>query len=184
MPPWIERVVQRVAPLANWEDLKLSDEALATMKRILADMHQRIDDARSRNGSKPKSKPRSGVVAVFNGPQGSHKITAAEVLAKELKMNLFRIDLSLVVSPTLEETERIMKRIIDGAEDAGGLLFFDQAELLFERDENGGDVDKGIGYLVKRAGRYEDLAVIAVPDKDQMDLVHLRKLHNVVDFVA
>ncbi|MEX0790850.1 MAG: AAA family ATPase [Actinomycetota bacterium] len=184
MPPWIERVVQRVAPLANWEDLKLSDEALATMKRIVADMQERIDDSRSKNGSKSKGKPRSGVVAVFNGPQGPHKITAAEVLAKELKMNLFRIDLSLVVSPTLEETERIMKRIIDGAEEAGGLLFFDQAELLFERDENGGDVDKGIGYLVKRAGRYEDLGVIAVPDKDQMDLVHLRKLHNVVDFEA
>lgn len=182
MPPWIERVVQRVAPLANWEDLKLSEEDLATMKRILADMQQRIDDSRSRNGSNSKGKSRNGVVAVFNGPQGPHKITAAEVLAKELKMNLFRIDLSLVVSPTLEETERIMKRIIDGAEETGGLLFFDQAELLFLRDETGSDIDKGIGYLVKRAGRYTDLAVIAVPDKDQMDLVHLRKLHNVVDF--
>jgi SpoVK/Ycf46/Vps4 family AAA+-type ATPase len=182
MPPWIERVVQRVAPLANWEDLKLSDEAVATMKRVLGDMQERVDDARGKNGSKTKGKPRTGVVAVFNGPQGPRKITAAEVLAKELKMNLFRIDLSLVVSPTLEETERIMKRIIDGAEDAGGVLFFDQAELLFERDEAGADIDKGIGYLVKRAGRYEDLAIIAVPDKGQMDLVHLRKLHNVVDF--
>lgn len=184
MPPWIERVVQRVAPLANWEDLELSDESLATMKRALADMQERIDDARSKNGSKTKGKPRTGVVAVFNGPQGPHKITAAEVLAKELKMNLYRIDLSLVVSPTLEETERIMKRIIDGAEEAGGALFFDQAELLFERDDDGADVDKGIGYLVKRAGRYEDLAIIAVADKDQMDLVHLRKLRNVVDFEA
>ncbi|HEU4866147.1 MAG TPA: AAA family ATPase [Actinomycetota bacterium] len=184
MPPWIERVVQRVAPLAGWEDLKLSDDALSTMKRIQADMQERIDDSRSKNGSKNKGKPRSGVVAVFNGPQSPHKITAAEVLAKELQMNLYRVDLSLVVSPTLEETERIMKRIIDGAETAGGVLFFDQAELLFERDEDGTDVDKGIGYLVKRAGRYEDLAVIAVPDKDQMDLVHLRKLHNVVDFGA
>jgi SpoVK/Ycf46/Vps4 family AAA+-type ATPase len=184
MPPWIERVVQRVAPLAGWEDLELSDDALATMRRVLADMQERVDDARSKNGSKTKGKPRAGVVAVFNGPQGPHKITAAEVLAKELKMNLFRIDLSLVVSPTLEETERIMKRIIDGAENAGGVLFFDQAELLFERDEDGADIDKGIGYLVKRAGRYGDLALIAVPDKDQMDLVHLRKLHNVVDFQA
>lgn len=184
MPPWIERVVQRVAPLAGWEDLKLSEESLATMKRISADMQARINDRRSQNGSKNKGKPRSGVVAIFNGPPGPAKISAAEVLAKELKMNLFRIDLSLVVSPTLEETERIMKRIIDGAEDAGGVLFFDQAELLFERDENGADIDKGIGYLVKRAGRYDDLAIIGVPDKDHMDLVHLRKLHNVVDFEA
>src|SRR5687767_7200409 len=99
MPPWIERVVQRVAPLAGWEDLKLSDEALATMKRIQADMQERIDDARSKNGSKNKGKPRTGVIAVFNGPQTPHKITAAEVLAKELQMNLYRIDLSLVVSP-------------------------------------------------------------------------------------
>ena len=182
MPPWIDRVVQRVAPLAGWEDLKLSDEALVTMKRIQADMQERIDDSRSKNGSKNKGKPRTGVIAVFNGPQSPQKITAAEVLAKELQMNLYRIDLSLVVSSTLEETERIMKRIIDSAEVAGGVVFFDQAEVLFERDEDGTDVDKGIGYLVKRAGRYEDVAVIAVPDKDQMDLVHLRKLHNVVDF--
>ncbi len=184
MPPWIERVVQRVAPLANWEDLNLSDESLATMKRILSDMQERLDDARSQNGSKNKGKPRAGVVTIFNGPPGPAKITAAEVLAKELKMNLFRIDLSLVVSTTLEETERIMKRIIDGAEEAGGVLFFDQAELLFERNEDGSDIDKGIGYLVKRAGRYDDVAIIGVPDKDRMDRVHLRKLHNVVNFDA
>jgi SpoVK/Ycf46/Vps4 family AAA+-type ATPase len=184
MPPWIERVVQKVAPLANWGDLKLSDESAGVLRRLVADMRERLDDARSRNGSKSKGKPRTGVVAIFNGPQGPHKITAAEVVAKELAMNLFRVDLSLVVSQTLEETERIMKRIIDGAELAGGVLFLDEADLLFERDAEGNDVDKGIGYLVKRAGRYEDVAIIAVTDKDQMDLVHLRKLRSVVDFTA
>ena len=181
MPPWIERVVQKVAPLANWEDLRLADEARATLRRIADDMQERIDDARGKNGSKSKGKPRAGVVALFNGPQGPHKITAAEVLAKELKMNLFRVDLSLVVSDSLEETERIMKRIIDGAEEAGGVLFFDEVDKTFARHD-GADVDLGIGYLVKRAGRYEDLAILAVTDKDQMDLVHLRKLRSVVDF--
>lgn len=181
MPPWIERVVQKVAPLANWEDLKLSDEPLVALRRISDDMQERIDDERGRNGSKSKGKPRAGVVALFTGTQGSHKITAAEVVAKELKMNLFRIDLSLVVSPSLEETERILKRIIDTGEQAGGVIFFDQADLMFAK-EDGADVDKGIAYLLKRAGRYEDLSILAVTDKDQMDLAHLRKLRNIVDF--
>ncbi len=179
MPPWIERVVQKVAPLATWEDLKLTEESEQVLRRLVADMQERLS---SRNGSKSKGKPRTGVVAIFNGPQGPHKITGAEVVAKELQMNLFRVDLSLVVSQTLEETERIMKRIIDGAELAGGVLFFDEADAVFERDADGNDVDKGIGYLVKRAGRYEDVAIIAVTDKDQMDLVHTRKLKAVVDF--
>lgn len=182
MPPWIERVVQRLAPLAGWEDLELGEDALATLRRIAGDMQERIDDARGRNGSKSKGKARTGVVALFNGPSGPAKVTAAEVLAGQLKMNLFRIDLKLVASPTLEETERIMKRIIDGAEEAGGVLFFDEADALFGRDGNGAEVDGGIGYLLKRAGRYEDLAIIAVTDKDQMDLVHLRKLRAIVDF--
>jgi SpoVK/Ycf46/Vps4 family AAA+-type ATPase len=184
MPPWIERVVQKVAPLAGWEDLRLPDESEQVLRRVIADMQERLEDARSRNGSKSKGKPRTGVVAVFNGPQGPHKITAAEVVAKQLRMNLFRVDLSLVVSPTLEETERIMKRILDGAELAGGVLFFDEADQLFDKDDEGNDVDKGMGYLVKRAGRYEDVSIIAVTDKDRMDLVHLRKLRAVVDFPA
>lgn len=184
MPPWIERVVQKIAPLAGWEDLSLSEEALAALHRIVDDMQGRAGDARGNNGSKSKGKPRSGVVAVFDGPPGPSKITAAEVVARQLKMNLFRVDLKLVVSDQLEETERILKRIIDGAEEAGGVLLFDEADVLFDRDEQGGDVDRGIGYLLKRAGRYGDLSIIAVSDRERMDLVHLRKLRAIVDFGA
>lgn len=184
MPPWIERVVQRIAPLAGWEDLSLNEEALAALRRIVDDMQERNGDAGENNGSKLKGKSRTGVVAVLAGPPGPSKITAAEVVARQLKMNLFRVDLKLVVSDQLEETERILKRIIDAAEEAGGVLFFDQGDVLFDRDEQGADVDRGIGYLLKRAGRYGGLSVIAVSNKERMDLVHLRKLHAIVDFGA
>lgn len=183
MPPWIERVVQRVAPLANWEDLSLPDESLEAMRRIVAEMKEQAADSRGKNGAKSKGKVRTGVATIFDGAPGPYKITAAEVLAKELQMNLYRVDMSMVIGSHLQETERILGRIIDGAEAAGGVLFFDEADALFGKDGTT-DVDKGIGYLVKRAIRYADLAIISVTDKSQMDLVHLRKLRPVVEFVG
>lgn len=184
MPPWIERVVQRIEPYGEWEQLGLPDETMSSLRRISDEMQERIDDARGKNGSKSKGRSRSGVVAAFTGANRQDKLRAAQVLAKELNLNLFRIDLALVVSDKVEETERTMGRILDGAEETGGVLFLDEADSLFGKDESGADVDKGIGYLLKRAGRYEDLALLVVTDKDGMDLVHQRKLRTTVDFPA
>jgi SpoVK/Ycf46/Vps4 family AAA+-type ATPase len=182
MPPWIERVVQKIEPYGEWEQLGLPDATMSELRRLSDEMEERLADARGKNGSKSKGRPRTGVTAVFTGPRTQDKIRAAQVLAKELNMNLFRIDLTLVVSDKVEETERILKRLLDGADETGGVLFLDDGDGLFGKDESGGEVDKGIGYLVKRMGRYEDLAILAVTSKGDMDLVHQRKLRATVPF--
>lgn len=187
MPPWIERVVQRVAPLAGWDQLSLTEDGANALRRAIAEAQERGGEARPGNGARsksarPREKGRPGAVSLFAGPPGPEKLRAAEVLAKELRLNLFRVDLSLVVSSRLEETERILKRLIDGAEEAGGVLFFDGADVMFGKDEQGHDVDRGIAYLLKRAGRYADPSIIAVADKQQMDLVYLRKIRSIVEF--
>ncbi|HEX2054400.1 MAG TPA: AAA family ATPase [Actinomycetota bacterium] len=182
MPPWIERVVQKIEPFGEWEQLNLPDESMSSLRRISDEMQERIDDSRSKNGSKSKGRPRTGVVAVFTGPRTQDKIRAAQVLAKELRMHLFRIDLTLVVSEKVEETERILKRLLDGADETGGVLFLDDGDGLFGKDSSGADVDNGIGYLLKRIGRYEDLAILSITSKDDMDLVHQRKLRATVHF--
>ena len=184
MPPWIERVVQRIEPYGEWEQLGLPDETMSALRRVSDEMQERLDDARGKNGSKSKGRPRTGVLATFTGPNRQDKLRAAQVIAKELKMNLFRMDLALVVSEKVEETERTMGRLLDAADVAGGVLFLDDADQLFAKDEAGADVDKGIGYLLKRAGRYEDLAILSVTDKASMDLVHQRKLRLTADFPA
>src|SRR5512137_2889175 len=72
-----------------------------------------------------------GISALFAGPSGTGKTTAAEVLANELKLDLYRIDLSQVISKYIGETEKNLRRVFDAAEDGGVVLFFDEADALF-----------------------------------------------------
>jgi SpoVK/Ycf46/Vps4 family AAA+-type ATPase len=128
-----------------------------------------------------------GISALFAGESGTGKTLAAEVIAHELQLNLYRIDLSQVVSKYIGETEKNLRRLFDAAEDGGSILFFDEADALFgKRSEVKDSHDRyaniEINYLLQRMDAYRGLAILATNMKSALDTAFMRRLRFVVNF--
>jgi SpoVK/Ycf46/Vps4 family AAA+-type ATPase len=112
---------------------------------------------------------------------------AAEAIANELTLNLYRIDLSQVVSKYIGETEKNLRRLFDSAEDGGAILFFDEADALFgKRSEVKDSHDRyaniEINYLLQRMEAFQGLAILATNAKSALDPAFVRRLRFIVDF--
>jgi SpoVK/Ycf46/Vps4 family AAA+-type ATPase len=128
-----------------------------------------------------------GISALFTGESGVGKTMAAEVIANELRLNLYRIDLSAVVSKYIGETEKNLRRLFDAAEDGGAILFFDEADALFgKRSEVKDSHDRyaniEVNYLLQRMEAYRGLAILATNMKSALDTAFVRRLRFIVNF--
>ena len=128
-----------------------------------------------------------GIGALFAGPSGTGKTLAAEVLAAHLDLDLYRIDLSGVVSKYIGETEKNLRRVFDAAEQSGAILFFDEADALFGRrsevkDSHDRYANIEVSYLLQRMEDYRGLAILATNLKSHLDPAFLRRLRFLVDF--
>src|SRR5207245_30617 len=106
-----------------------------------------------------------GICVLFAGPSGTGKTTAAEVLAGALQLDLYRIDLSAVVSKYIGETEKNLRRIFDAAEQSGAILLFDEADALFGKrgevkDSHDRYANIEVSYLLQRMETYPGLAIL------------------------
>jgi len=184
--PRLEEMVQRIEPKAQWEDLVLPEKQLGILKDIAVHVRQRgrvyeTWDFISR-GSRGL-----GISALFAGSSGTGKTMAAEVLALELGLDLYRIDLSTVVSKYIGETEKNLRRVFDTAEEAGAILLFDEADALFgKRSEVKDSHDRyaniEISYLLQRMEEYRGLAILTTNLKEAMDKAFMRRLRFIVHF--
>jgi SpoVK/Ycf46/Vps4 family AAA+-type ATPase len=128
-----------------------------------------------------------GISVLFAGESGTGKTMAAEVLASALRLMLYRIDLSAVVSKYIGETEKNLRKLFDAAEGGGAILLFDEADALFgKRSEVKDSHDRyaniEINYLLQRMETYGGLAILATNHKSTMDTAFLRRLRFVVNF--
>ena len=128
-----------------------------------------------------------GTAALFAGESGTGKTMAAEVIAKELDLHLYRIDLSAVVSKYIGETEKNLSHLFDAAAAGGAILFFDEADVLFgKRSEVKDARDRyaniEVDYLLQRIESYGGLSIMATNLKGALDEALLRRLRFVVDF--
>ena len=128
-----------------------------------------------------------GISALFAGDSGTGKTMAAEVIANDLQLNLYRIDLSAVVNKYIGETEKNLRRLFDAAEDGGAILFFDEADALFgKRSEVKDSHDRyaniEINYLLQRMEAYRGLAILATNMKGALDPAFMRRLRFIVNF--
>jgi hypothetical protein len=128
-----------------------------------------------------------GISVLFSGESGTGKTLAAEVLAKVLDLDLYRIDLSSVVNKYIGETEKNLRRLFDAAEDSGVVLFFDEADALFgKRSEVKDSHDRyaniEINYLLQRLEAYNGLAILATNLKSALDQAFMRRLRFIVNF--
>ncbi len=129
----------------------------------------------------------SGITVLFGGSPGTGKTMAAEILARQLKLPMYRIDLSQVVNKYIGETEKNLKRLFDAADVADLILFFDEADALFGKrsevkDAHDRYANLEISYLLERMERFKGLAILATNRKKDLDEAFLRRLRYIVDF--
>jgi hypothetical protein len=180
------RLASRVPPLHGWDDLVLPDSTLERVREIVAAIEHRhvvFGDwgfARRLGNS-------SGLMALFSGVSGTGKTMTAAVIARELGLELYRIDLSAVVSKYIGETEKNLDRIFTAARRANGILFFDEADALFGKrsevkDAHDRYANIEIAYLLQKMEDYEGVAILASNLGRNIDQAFSRRMHFVVDF--
>jgi len=182
----LDGLAQRLTPKARWQDLVLGDEATGLLRQIAAQVRER-HRVYQQWGYAERMNRGMGISALFAGESGTGKTMAAEVIANELQLNLFRIDLSSVVSKYIGETEKNLRKLFDAAEQGGSILFFDEADALFgKRSEVKDSHDRyaniEINYLLQRMEAFSGLAILATNMKGSLDTAFLRRLRFVVNF--
>jgi ATPase family associated with various cellular activities (AAA) len=184
--PKLEDLAQRIVPMAGWDDLVLPESQQQTLKQLAAQVRHRMTVYESW-GFSAKGRRGLGVSALFTGESGTGKTLAAEVLAHELGLDLYRIDLSSVVSKYIGETEKNLKQVFDAAEEGGVLLLFDEADALFGkrsevRDSHDRYANIEVGYLLQRMEAYAGLAILTSNLKSSLDKAFQRRLRFTVNF--
>ena len=177
-------LAERLEPRATWDDLVLPEG----QRRLLTDLAAQVahratvyDDW----GFAGRTTGGLGVTALFAGPSGTGKTMAAEVIAGSLGLDLYRIDLSAVVSKYIGETEKNLRRVFDAAEAAGAVLLFDEADALFGRrsevkDSHDRYANLEVAYLLQRMEAYRGLAILTTNLRDNVDPAFVRRIRFVV----
>ena len=182
----LDDLAQRLESTATFDDLVLPGAQRELLGDILAHVRHRsrVYDEWQMSGP---SRRGLGFSVLFAGPSGTGKTLAAEVLANVLRLDLYRIDLSRVISKYIGETEKNLRRIFDAAGDSGAVLLFDEADALFGkrseiRDSHDRYANVEISYLLQAMESYRGLAVLTTNMRSALDQAFLRRLRFVVTF--
>ena len=184
--PAMEGLAQHIEPKAGWDDLKLPDAEKSLLQQI-ADQVAHRGTVYEDWGFRDRMNRGLAITALFAGESGTGKTMAAEVLANHLKLPLYRIDLSAVVSKYIGETEKNLARLFDAAEQGGAILFFDEADALFGRrsevkDSHDRYANIEVNFLLQRLESFKGLAILATNMKGALDGAFLRRIRFVVNF--
>jgi len=176
----------RLVPVEGWERLVLPPRPLALLRSIAAYLRHR-DRVLADWGFAGTVGASPGMKALFAGESGTGKTMSAQLLAAELGLELYRIDLATVVSKYIGETEKNLDRVFDAAEDSNAILFFDEADALFGKRSEVGDAHDRyanieVSYLLQRMEAYPGAVVLASNLRQNIDEAFLRRLDVVVDF--
>ena len=182
----IEGLAERIESKAGWDDLVLPEEQGA----MLRDLEHHLRSSWTVNqtwGWAGRGGRGLGAAALFAGPSGTGKTLAAEVMAGALELDLYRIDLSQVVSKYIGETEKNLDRIFVAAEDGGAILLLDEADALLGkrsevRDSHDRYANIEVSYLLQRMEAHRGLAILTSNMKSAIDKAFLRRLRYVVNF--
>lgn len=178
--PRLDDLAQRIESASGWADLVLPEPQTATLRDIVAHVQQRAT-VYERWGFGAKGSRGLGISALFAGASGTGKTLAAEVLANELRLDLYRVDLSQVVSKYIGETEKNLRRVFDAAETGGAVLLFDEADALFGkrsevRDSHDRYANVEVSYLLQQIEQHDAMAIFTTQHKANIDPAFTRRL--------
>ena len=184
--PHLEQLAQRIESSVTWEDLILPESELNILRELATHVRHK-EKVYHHWGFAKKNTRGLGISALFAGASGTGKTLAAEVLGNELNLDVYRIDLSAVVSKYIGETEKNLRKIFDAAEGCGAILLFDEADALFGKrsevkDSHDRYANMEVSYLLQRIESYQGLAILTTNLKDDLDRAFLRRISFIVQF--
>jgi hypothetical protein len=184
--PGLQKLAHKSELLFGWQDLVLPERVLQQLREVansvrfrhIVHSDWRFESKLGRN---------SGVSVMFSGLSGTGKTMSASVLAKELGLDLYNIDLSNVVSKYIGETEKNLSRIFDEAEYSSAVLFFDEADALFGKRSEVKDAHDRysnieVAFLLQRMEQFSGLAILATNISSNIDGAFVRRLQHIVEF--
>jgi hypothetical protein len=182
----LDALAQRVDSRACFDDVVLRPAQMLMLRDIAEHLRHRhtVYDVWGMGGTSTRGR---GLCALFTGESGTGKTLAAEAIANEVGLDLYRVDLATVVSKYIGETEKNLKRLFDAADDSGAVLLFDEADAIFgKRSEVKDSHDRyaniEIAYLLQRVEAYRGLAILTTNMKSALDRAFLRRIRFVVQF--
>lgn len=182
----LNELAQKINPRYGWEDLILSDTPLAMLQELVQMVKDRPLVLEGWKLGR-KLAASNGISALFSGPPGTGKTLSAQIIASELGIDLYRIDLSTVVSKYVGETEKNLEKIFSEASESNAILFFDEADTIFGKRSEVKDAQDRyanleVGYLLQRMESYNGLAILATNLKANLDEAFTRRLHFIINF--
>jgi AAA+ superfamily predicted ATPase len=180
------RLGQEIAPRFRWQDIVLPEEVAEQLNEIIIRVRHR-SQVFGEWGFTLRHARSHSLSALFAGPSGTGKTMAAEVIANELGLPLYRVDLSAVVSKYIGETEKNLSQIFDEASSSSAVLFFDEADALFGkrsevRDAHDRYANIEVSYLLQRMEDYDGIIILASNLRQNLDDAFIRRLNLIVDF--
>ena len=174
-------LLERIETNLTWNDLHLSKSAYRQIKELEAELNNS-----NSLFNKIESKTRKGLSVLFTGESGTTKTLAAELLGKYTSKDVYRVNLSLVVSKYIGETEQNLSRLFDDASN-NWILFFDEADALFGKrtevkEAHDRYVNIEISYLLERIEKYPGLVILSVNSRENVDEAFLRRIHSIINF--
>jgi SpoVK/Ycf46/Vps4 family AAA+-type ATPase len=175
---------QKVITRQNWNDLILENEVMIQLDEVRAWInhgHELFAELNMGNKIKP------GYRSLFYGPSGTGKTLSATLLGKATGREVYRIDLSMIVSKYIGETEKNLSKIFDRAENKNWILFFDEADALFGKrtsvkDSHDRYANQETSYLLQRVEDYKGLVILATNLKANIDDAFARRFQSVIHF--
>jgi len=185
--PRMEDLARRIDSEAKWNDLVLPPAQKDVLKAIIAQVRNRPTVYESWGFAKRSAGRGLGISVLFSGPSGAGKTLAGEILGAELGLDVYRIDLSSMMSKWIGETEKNLRRLFDAAEEGAAILQFDEADALFgKRGEINESRDRHanieVSYLLQRIEEYRGLSILTTNFRSNIDSAFLRRLRFIIDF--
>ncbi len=184
--PRLSALARKLSLRYEWADLVLPDDQITRLHELVQ-MVQGRAQVLDEWGLARKLAPSYGVTALFAGAPGTGKTMAAEVMARALGLDVYKIDLSSMVSKYIGETEKNLEKLFAEAENSNAILFFDEADAIFGKrsevkDAHDRYANIETSYLLQRMEAYDGVTILATNLRANLDEAFTRRLHGVIDF--
>ena len=184
--PRLATLARKITPRYNWPDLILPSDQVEILREMVATVRSRPLVLEAWGVGK-KLAASAGITALFFGSPGTGKTMGAEVIARELGLDLYKIDLSNMISKYIGETEKNLEKIFNEAETSNAILFFDEADAIFGKrsevkDAHDRYANIEVSYLLQRMESYNGVTILATNLKANLDDAFTRRIQFAVDF--